>query len=428
MAERRQLRPAAVVDAATTALAAALPVLPELVPVLIAVLLLGSLWARRHGPPPARRLTWRSPLFWTALLYLLHVVGLLWTTNMDFAGLDLGIKASLILFPALALLGTPEVNVTRATDAYVGANALAVLLCLVRAIYHAGRYLLDAWPAGEVTGFSLSVPFFSSGFAAFHHPSYMAMYLTLALLMLARSTTYRMLGSGQRAAVAAVLALGVLLCASKAGWALLIGGGLALLWMRRRDRLLRRAVATGLAAVLLIGGGLIATNVLVRERVQQVVDALRSEAPPSNTANSTDDRRMVWDAATRLMRNGPWWGVGTGDVKDELLRTYADLGYMDPLHKKLNAHDQYLNTGVALGMPGLLLLLLLVLVPLLRSFREGDLTLAAFLLLNGLNWTVESMLEVQAGVFFLAFFSWLLVHAPHRPLPAGTKSTPQPGP
>ncbi|MBV6404840.1 MAG: O-antigen ligase family protein [Flavobacteriales bacterium] len=427
MPERRPFRPATVVDAATTGIAVALPLLPALVPALIAVLLGGALWARFAGERgPGRRLDWRSPLFWAALLYLLHVLGLLWTTNMDFAGLDLGIKASLLLFAFLALLGSPPVHVGRAIDAYVGANVLAVLLCLARAMFRAVRYLVVTLPDGEVTGFSLSVPFFSSGFAAFHHPSYMAMYLTLALFLLAGRTTCRRLRSRQRVVVAAVLLMGILLCASKAGWAVLLIAAIAVLLLHRRDARLRRTVTWGLGATLLAGATLIATNGLMRERVVQVLDVLRGEG--GGTANSTSDRRMVWDAAARLIAARPWAGVGTGDVKDELLRAYADLGYVDPLEKRLNAHDQYLNTGVALGIPGLMLVVLLVLVPLVPGLRNGDTTLTAFLALNALNWTVESMLEVQAGVVFLAFFSWLFVHAPHRPLPAGTQHTTHPGP
>jgi hypothetical protein len=103
-------------------------------------------------------------------------------------------------------------------------------------------------------------------------------------------------------------------------------------------------------------------------------------------------------------------------VKDELLKTYAKRGYVEPLKKKLNAHDQYLNTGVALGLGGMLLLVLMVIVPTVYAFGQGDVMLASFLLLNALNWTVESMLEVQAGTIFFAFFAWLLTLDPSRTL------------
>jgi O-antigen ligase len=163
----------------------------------------------------------------------------------------------------------------------------------------------------------------------------------------------------------------------------------------------------GLGAAALLGIGLYMASPFVRERVGQVVSTFRTDAPAVDAANSTDDRRLVWRAARGLIAEHPLIGVGTGDVKDELVRAYGERGFVEPFRKKLNAHDQYLNTAVALGVGAALLLILAIVLPLRQALRWRDGILAVFLLLNGLNWTVESMLEVQAGVVFLAFFGWL---------------------
>lgn len=399
------------VNASAVAFAIALPVLPAALPVLLVALAVVQAWAFIAGPRVRRRFSWSSPLPWMLLFYLAHLLGLLWTTNFDFAGLDLGIKAPLLVLPVLFLLGGPVADARGALRAFVLANTVAVLICLVRAIVRAAIYVSQLGPGEALSGYTLSVPFFASDLAFFLHPTYMAMYLTLALVVLTRPALCGSWPAGRRWALGATLVVGVVLCASKAGWLVLLVLGVLFLVEHRRDRRMRLAILVGLSIALAAGIVLFRTNAYVHERVMQVVDTLQEGAPTPDAANSTDDRRLVWHAAWPVAKAHPWLGVGTGDVKDELLRSYAAHGYVEPLRKQLNAHDQYLNTAVALGIGGVALLLATVLVPLWAAVRRKEGLLLAFLLLNALNWTVESMLEVQAGVMFLGFFAWLLAAA-----------------
>ncbi|HQV39969.1 MAG: O-antigen ligase family protein [Flavobacteriales bacterium] len=403
-------------EVAAVGIAIALPLWPALLPPLVALLLCCVIWARvTHRSVPGK-LTVRSPLFWSALLYGAHVLGLLWSMNMDFAGLDLGIKASLVLFALIAVVGVPQFRSDRPKLAFIGGNAIAVVICVVRAGYRSADLYLHPDPAGTLTNYALSVPFFASDFSTFLHPSYMAMYLTLALMLLARPLGQRTGGKRLRMATALLLVLGIVLCASKAGWIILVLAAIAVLAERWSDRWMRIIVGWGFLAVLLAGITLYFTTDYVHERVGQVLNTFQGSQLQSDAANSTDDRRLVWRTSIAVVAAHPWSGVGTGDVKDELLKTYAKRGYVEPLKKKLNAHDQYLNTGVALGLGGMLLLVLMVIVPTVYAFGQGDVMLASFLLLNALNWTVESMLEVQAGTIFFAFFAWLLTLDPSRTL------------
>jgi O-antigen ligase len=336
--------------------------------------------------------------------------------NMDFAGLDLGIKSSLGLFALFTLIGTPAIRNIRPKYAFIWVNVVTVVLCLARAAFRSIELYLHAGPQARPDGYALSLPFFASDFSAFLHPSYMAMYLTLALMLLSRMPAGRAGGERLTTVTVLLLVLGIVLCASKAGWIILVLTGFGLLAERWSERRMRRTVGWGLLAVLLAGIALYFTTTYVHERVGQVLNVFQGSAPRIDASNSTDDRRLVWDAAIAVVAAHPWTGVGTGDVKDELLKTYADSGYIEPLRKKLNAHDQYLNTGVALGISGILLLLLMVIVPMASAFRRGDILLVSFLLLNAFNWTVESMLEVQAGTIFFAFFAWLFTQDETRTL------------
>ena len=70
---------------------------------------------------------------------------------------------------------------------------------------------------------------------------------------------------------------------------------------------------------------------------------------------------------------------------------------------RLNAHNQFIQTTAALGVPGLILLTGVLVSALIFAFRNRDLLLIAFLVVIGLNAMVESILEVSAGVIFFSF-------------------------
>ena len=100
--------------------------------------------------------------------------------------------------------------------------------------------------------------------------------------------------------------------------------------------------------------------------------------------------------------------MGTGDAKDKMLETYKERGMQSEYENKLNSHNQFLNTFIALGITGLISLVLCLMIPAYYSFKEKYFLFLAFVGIAGLNFLFESMLERQAGVIYFAFFYSLL--------------------
>jgi O-antigen ligase len=94
------------------------------------------------------------------------------------------------------------------------------------------------------------------------------------------------------------------------------------------------------------------------------------------------------------------------------MECYREKGAEAAIAHRLNSHSQVLQSGVALGWPGMLLVAALMLVPLIVGMRRKDPFLAIFALLFILNGATESVLEVQAGVVFFILFFVTLVHRP----------------
>ena len=87
---------------------------------------------------------------------------------------------------------------------------------------------------------------------------------------------------------------------------------------------------------------------------------------------------------------------------------YQTHGMIVAFNEHLNAHNQYLQTFITLGIGGVIGLLVMLLYPLSHAISNRNLLYAGFIFIFILNIFVESMLETQAGNLFFAFFNALL--------------------
>jgi len=120
----------------------------------------------------------------------------------------------------------------------------------------------------------------------------------------------------------------------------------------------------------------------------------------------------------------PWNGVGIGDVQDSIMKEYQVRGMTGAYEKKLNAHSQLFQTAIAIGIPGLILLLLLFVVPTLSAIRNQFGFLVLFTSLVLLNIIPESMFQLQAGVIFFSFFYSLILFSIDRKCLSPMKAPP----
>jgi O-antigen ligase len=141
--------------------------------------------------------------------------------------------------------------------------------------------------------------------------------------------------------------------------------------------------------------------------VSDVVSGKQQSSPASS--DGTADRILIWESSLELIQEQSIFGVGTGDVKDALLKKYEENGIVNALNRKLNAHNQYLQTAITLGLPGIIILLSGLVFAFILAVRRQNLLLLLFSVVVSFNFLVESMLERQAGVVFYSFLNALLL-------------------
>lgn len=114
-------------------------------------------------------------------------------------------------------------------------------------------------------------------------------------------------------------------------------------------------------------------------------------------------------AAFHLIRQHPWFGVGTGDVPQAFRQAYDEIH--SPLKEefRFRAHNQYLSIAVAFGLVGLAFFLIVLLYPYFSSKQHRTYLYTVFLCIMLLSMFPEDTLETQAGASLFAFFEALLL-------------------
>ncbi len=356
-----------------------------------------------------RQLSYRTISFQVLIpFFFMHLIGVLYSSNQGQAFFELEKKISFLVFPVV-LSGSPALRpdqIKRILLAFVAACSLAGIICLMNATY---LYFVT----GQTEHF-------------FYHPLtkiidmhaiYMAMYCCFSIFILLRYYGHHLYS--KRIVPIALLAvvLGFLI-----GFTLLlsartvIGGFLFIVLVGivvygfSKKQIWRSVILSGL--IVSVFSTLILLLPYNLERFKEAIN-YGNEYSIDKQYGGRSTRELIWDSSLELIKRNFLVGVGTGDVQDELQRTYQeDQDRNGPLLYRpeisYNAHSQYLQTFIGLGIPGIGLFLLCLLWPAYRAFQKKDFLMIAFVALFAFSCLTESMLALNKGIVFFSYFLSLL--------------------
>ncbi|WP_377479252.1 O-antigen ligase family protein [Pontibacter toksunensis] len=165
------------------------------------------------------------------------------------------------------------------------------------------------------------------------------------------------------------------------------------------------SIVAGCATVVLIFFAIVNYVPVVKHRFANDINLAGKAYESDNPGTGMMMRLVFWRTAIEVIEQNPLFGVGTGDGQDALDIHYEErnlnslLGY--------NPHNQYLHTGVMLGLIGTFYLLLTLLLPSIVAFRRGDTIYQIFLLIISVSFLTESVLQGNKGIVFYALFNAL---------------------
>jgi O-antigen ligase len=321
------------------------PALASLRPALIAAVLavatcLGGRFLRRERlsvATPGRRLA-AALGGWALLTIPLSF----WPGGSVNVFLDLYLKALALFWLLANLVDTPE----RLRAVAVALTAMGVPLAVTGVRNYASGAFVDDSGIKRIEGYS-------SGLAG--NPNDLALVLNLLLPMALGLALGRRGPQGRVLAflAAAVLAMGVVITFSRAGFITLVATVLAYLF-----KLFGRGRAAPAAAVALIA--FLALPLLPEGYVSRVASITSVESDPTGSAQK---RWADTQAALRILPERPILGAGLGmnilALNDERGTTWTAV------------HNVYLQLGVELGLPGLALFVALLGTS-LRSARRAQ--------------------------------------------------------
>ena len=330
---------------------------------------------------------WLLPAF-----YVMHLLGLLWTSNYSQAGLDLQIKLTFLLLPIiLSSFQIDAIFINKIRRYFIGGVLVSCIYLLIIAF---ARYLKNG---------QLSVFFYSELSSSMMHPTYFSLYLNAALLFVFHemilSIHRRTIWMG--AAFMIVFFSMIILLAARTAEATALISVLVMIVLYWKKKGSYRFIYP-LLFVFVMSSILQIVILKYSNRFAQVEVAVENTIASTNESfNSTTGRIEIWRETISLLPDYWLLGTGTGDVKDVLNKEYQENDFAYGYEKSLNAHNQYLQSFLALGIIGLLLFILTIITPwLMRNSYHPLLLMLLFIF--ALNCLTESMLEAQRGAIFFA--------------------------
>lgn len=333
--------------------------------------------------------------FWTILLaslFLLQIV--LQAAWWPFKGLEsyeVQQKLPLLLFPLC--LSTMKGLDRRETHRLMSALLAGCMALLAGGLINALFKLVQSGSAG----------LFYLDFVSFTnlHPTYAAMFALFGLIYVWKPLLE--IKNEVRMALGAALVLLVILLMARLQFILLF----PLLGLIGFAELKKRMPGIGAFFITI---GLLAAlfgSAYLSPAVQNRIDRLFEtnwKQTDKKYWESTNKRLAIWQASAELVKRHPL-GVGPGHENDALHEELSrrELSIADAFW--WNAHNQYLQQLLAMGIPGLMLMIWIwgkLGMEFLRENHAPGIGLMAIIMLSALT---ESILESQGGVMLYGFFS-----------------------
>jgi len=372
----------------------------KLVPIGFGLMLI-SLVFNRHAVTRRDISTYlgKGPALWFIAYYVLLFMGLLWTENLPFALSKLENKLAFVLMPVLLFFAVRKWSNVEWKQLLVYSLLFTLVMYEILALR---RFMVQSQTSWQFE-------FLASRFSIFMHRSYFACYLVIGIVLLFENL--RSTFSVFSVLLIFFFSLGVLQTESKAGILCLIFVfvfQLARVINSKNNRLLWILSSSFLILISVI----LTTNNPIRTRFETMWSSIEnSKTKNNNTVESNSARIIMWNTSVDVWKDNFLFGVGTGDYDDALTeknRQYKNLGVAS---ERLNAHNQFLNTGVQLGLIGVVVLFMIFLSAYFNPTKSVWYTL--ILVVFFINFLVESFLETQAGIILFCILL-LLFYSPNE--------------
>ncbi len=330
--------------------------------------------------------------YWTV-----YLVSLIWTENLSYGVREISSQTWMLLFPLIfAITDFREIGKHHIRSSLLWMVSFLTVTFIFRFVEFVYQYSCSQSDSFIWYMLSRSIEFYPT------HHSYMSLYILTGLGFLysefqqikkAHSPTLLAI---MLSACACCLCMFLLCINSRAGLlcllVLLLMCWIHIVFFKRNYKL---GIISFIVGALLVAGIHFALPAHFRNLSSTVIELV--------SGNSDDCRLEIMKNACLVIKENPVLGVGAGDRMDVLSPFYENSVY----GITYNPHNQYLDTMMTIGIPGIILLLMMIFIPLLKAFKERKFGFFTFFVIFAVSILFESMLERQMGIFFFCLMTFL---------------------
>lgn len=354
----------------------------------------------------------KNLFFSLSFFLLLHFVGMFYTQNTEWGWFLIGLIVPLWSLPlSMQIFPLKKTTLQNYLRLFIIGTTIFVCLCYLRAFY---RVLID-W---NNPNFHWENYFYYHNFTAFRaEPTYLAMLICLANLFLLIDLFFPEYLSIFSAKKMKILLLGfflltMLLLAARMQIGIFILGVILIFleYFRKQNKIWQGIFWSIVGVSILITAILLTPNTRKRfsflwDKQERIVLDKKQDHSLGRNWDGASLRFAQWTCGLELIKRNWLWGVGTGDGQDELQKVYDEYKfYFASQYNRYNAHNQFFEIWIALGIIGLLAWLTLFMIPLPMLWQQKNyLALSIWLLLFFSAFT-ESYLQRNYGVIVFAIF------------------------
>lgn len=331
------------------------------------------------------------------IFFSLHIIGVFNSSNKDSALFDIQIKLPMLILP-LIFIFLPKNFLTK--DKF-WLYALSIIAGLIITIFYCFSF-------GIVRAVSNSLPLLPeiiyTKLSASFHPSYLSLFASTGLVLTYKIPLNNIFPNFNKSGliksiIIVLISIFLIMLNSRTGFILMV---ISYLWILIDMFFVRKRKVLAISTALIVSLSLVfvLSSDILSQRYNNAINNIGQTNNIEPEMSSMSQRNFIYSNSLNLISENIVFGVGTGDVKSTFENLYEKENVH--FHSYLNAHNQYLQTTIALGLIGLLILLSLFFFPMIKMIREKEFFFLTIFLLIGFSFLFESMLERNMGTYFFA--------------------------
>ena len=353
-----------------------------------------------------------------AILFFLFIAFFLWQISGLFLAESLNTgferlfkRLSFLFFPLV--LFYPGSRIIKHINLIIRLFAICtfiyIVYCMGTALHHSliiqnHKWIFNPHPAE----FDYENYFYGSRLSDPMHPSYLAMYIVISVLISFESLFNHSLShlkKGIWTIMIIVFIVVIYLLSARAG----ILAGIIIFPVYFLLKFYNRFPKWIILIVLGIMASLLVIVAKKNERVSSSIEGVSKEKFDNTLKN--DPRLLIWKSALGVVKKNLIVGVGTGDATEKLKEEFILRGYVNGFYDNLNAHNQFLEILLENGLIGLILFLAILVYMFHIAINQQNILLGLFISSIIIFFIFETMLNRLAGVSFFPLLSFLLIYA-----------------